>query len=68
MANFSMTCTCGHTIEMEAGSREEAVTKFQSFMTQEALDEHFRERHNPSEPKPTLEQAHMMIDQVLVAA
>ena len=37
-------------------------------MTQQALDQHFAERHNAAtETKPTLEQAHAMIDQVAVA-
>jgi hypothetical protein len=34
-------------------------------MTQEALNQHMAERHRPGEPKPSLEQAHAMIDQLL---
>jgi hypothetical protein len=68
MADFSMTCTCGHVMTMEADNRDEAVGKFKAFMTQEALDEHMRQRHSPSEPKPTLEQAHTMIEQMVAVA
>jgi hypothetical protein len=68
MAGYTMTCTCGHTMTMEAASREEAVTKFQAGMTQQVLDDHMRQYHKPDEPKPTLEQAHAMIDQMVTAA
>jgi hypothetical protein len=52
----------------EAANRDEAVEQFRSMMTQEALDQHMRERHSPNEPKPTLEQAHAMIGQSVTAA
>jgi hypothetical protein len=68
MASFSMTCTCGHTMTMDAGTRDEAVSKFRAMMTQEMLDEHMRQYHQPNEQKPTLEQAHAMIGQQVVAA
>lgn len=63
-----MTCTCGQVMEVEAGSRDEAVTKMKEMMTQEALDQHFSEHHKPEEPKPTLEQSHAMIEQMLQAS
>ena len=68
MASFSMTCTCGHTMTVEAGSRDEAVGMFKAGMTQQALDEHFAQRHQPTEQKPTLEQAHGMIQQMVATA
>jgi hypothetical protein len=68
MANYSMTCTCGHVVTLEASSREDAVRQFQTMMTAEAIDQHFAERHSPSEPKPTVEQAHAMIAEMTQAA
>jgi hypothetical protein len=68
MASYSMTCTCGHVATVEANSRDEAVRRFQEMMTAEAIDQHFAERHSPSEPKPSVEQAHAMIEQMTQAA
>jgi hypothetical protein len=68
MANFSMTCTCGHTMTVDAANRDEAVSKFKAGMTQQALDDHMRQYHQPGDPKPTLEQSHAMIEQMVAAA
>jgi len=68
MASFSMTCNCGHSATVEAGNRDEAVALFKAGMTQSALDEHFRQYHQPTEQKPTLEQAHGSIEQMVAAA
>jgi len=68
LANYAMTCTCGHTMPIEAANRDEAVANFKAGMTQAALDEHFRERHQPTEQKPTLAQAHASIEQMVAAA
>ena len=68
MASFSMTCTCGHTMTVEAGSRDEAVSMFKAGMTQQALDEHMQQYHQPGDPKPSLEEAHAMIQQMVAAA
>ena len=68
MAGFSMTCTCGHTMTVEAPNREQAVAMFKAGMTQQALDDHLRQNHRPDEAKPSLEQAHAMIDQMVVAS
>lgn len=68
MATFSMTCSCGYTMSVDANSREDAVSMLKAGMTQQALDDHMREYHKADEPKPTLEQAHAMIDEVTTAA
>lgn len=67
MANFSMTCTCGHSMTFEAANRDEAVAKFKGGMTQSALDEHFSQYHQATEQKPTLDQAHRSIEQMVAA-
>jgi hypothetical protein len=68
MANFSMTCTCGDTLTVDAPDRDTAVNQLKGMMDQDGIDRHIRERHNPSDPKPTVEQVHAMIEQTLVAA
>lgn len=61
-----MTCTCGDVMTVDAANRDEAVQKLKVMMTEDAIKQHMTEKHwttNPSEPMPTVEQAHMMIDQ-----
>ncbi len=68
MASYSMTCSCGQTMSLEAASREEAVGKFRSGMTQEAVDQHFRDHNHGSDPKPTLAEVHAAIEQMVAPA
>ena len=63
---YSMTCTCGHDMSVDADSKEEAITKLTEMMTQEELDKHWADNHaNDMGPKPTLEQSHAMIAQTV---
>lgn len=63
---YTMTCTCGDTMSMDAESRSEAVMKFKDMMTQEMLDSHWTEKHSSDTmPKPSLDEAHAMIDQMV---
>ena len=57
MNTFSMNCTCGDPMSVEAGSREEAVTKLQDMMNAEAIAEHMAKRH-PGSPIPTVSMVH----------
>ena len=59
-----MTCSCGHTMSVEAGSKEEAVSKMKEMMTPETISAHASEKH-PGEPVPSVEETHAMIDQKL---
>ena len=65
MKKYSMKCSCGHVMAIDANSREEAVTKMKEMMTQEALEAHMKQYHKPEEPMPTLAQAHQQIDMML---
>ncbi len=66
---FSMTCTCGHVMDVEAANRDEAIVKMKAMMDQAGLDAHWNEFHqNDTNPKPTVEQSHMMIEQNLQQA
>ena len=55
---------------VDADNRDAAVGMFRAGMTQEALDQHWTERHaaEPVATKPTLEQSHSMIGQMVAAA
>ena len=61
-----MQCSCGQVMNVDAASREEAAEKMKAVMTQQALEEHFKMYHNPSEALPSLDQAHTMIDKSLL--
>lgn len=65
MKKFSMTCTCGDKVTVDADTREEAVQKLKDQMTAEATASHFAEKHQGQEV-PALEQVHAMIDQTVV--
>lgn len=64
MNTFSMTCTCGDVMKVEASSREEAVQKMKAMMTEDMIAQHTAEKH-PGEPAPSLEQTHMMIEKTI---
>ncbi len=65
---YSMTCTCGHVMSVDADSQEEAATKLKEMMTQEELDKHWADMHtNDTGPKPTIEQSQAMIEQTVHA-
>lgn len=67
MNTYSMTCTCGHVMKVEAESREEAVQKMKAMMTEDMVAQHTAEKH-PGEPVPSQEQVHMMIEQTIQPA
>jgi hypothetical protein len=53
---------------VDAADQDAAIEMFRAGMTQQALDEHMAQYHQPGEQKPTLEQAHAMIGQTVRAA
>ena len=53
---FSVTCTCGHVMSVDANTKEEAVRKLNQMMDQKGLDDHWAKNHaSDSMPKPTLD-------------
>ena len=68
MASYSMTCTCGEVMSVDADTREAALSMLKAGMTETAIDAHMQEHHKPGEPRPTLQQVHAMIEQTLQAA
>ena len=65
MQKFSMTCTCGDIMSVDAETREEAVTMMKGMMTQTAIDAHCAEKH--PDMKLTEAQVHADIDTKLAA-
>ena len=62
MNKYSMTCTCGQEMTVDADSREQAIEKLKGMMTEEAIAQHCAEKH-PGEPVPSKEQSDEMIEQ-----
>ena len=62
MNKYSMTCTCGHEATVDADTKDEAITKIQDMMPEEAIASHMAEKH-PGEPVPSKEQSDAMIEQ-----
>lgn len=58
---YSMKCTCGDVIRVEAATREEAVAKIKGMMPPEMVANHMSEKHN-GQPAPSQEQVYMMIE------
>jgi hypothetical protein len=67
MSQYSMTCTCGHVISVDAADRSAAVQAIQGIMTAEAIAAHMAERH-PGQPVPPVSQVHAMIEMGVTAA
>ncbi len=67
MTTYNMTCICGESMSLEAGSREEAVSMFKAGMDQAAIDAHLAQNHKDDAQKPTLAQVHAMVEQTTVA-
>ena len=59
---YTMKCSCGDTMSMDAKNRPEAVTKFKKMMTKQAIDAHMKENHKKGQPIPTVEQCHAGIE------
>jgi hypothetical protein len=60
MSEYSMTCSCGDEMKVEAGTREEAVSMLKGFMTEGAVKAHMAEKH-PGEPVPAVKDIHAQI-------
>ncbi len=61
---FSMTCSCGDVMSVEAESKAEAVAKTKELMTEQALDAHMALKH-PGQQIPPLSRVHSMIEDSL---
>ena len=66
MSMFKMTCSCGDEMTLEAGSREDAVSKFKEMMDEKVIASHMSEKH-PGEPVISVADCHAMIEKQVVA-
>ena len=64
---FSLTCSCGDVIKVEAGTRTEAVKNLKTMMSEKSVAEHMKQKH-PGETIPAIQQVHAMIEQDLKMA
>ena len=63
---YTMKCSCGDTMDIEAASRDEAVSKFKAMMTEDAIKAHWEEKHPGStDPMPSVADCHAMIEQTV---
>ena len=67
MASFKMTCSCGDTMTVEAGDRDEAVSKFKGMMDEVGIAAHMKEKH-PGDPIISVSDCHAMIEKEVVPA
>ena len=67
MQKFSMTCSCGDVMSVDASTREEAVMQMKDMMTQEAIDGHMQEKH-ANDPAMSMADCHAMIEKNLAPA
>ena len=63
---FSMTCSCGDIMDVEAENLHDAKTKMKDMMTQETIDAHCAEKHPDMKMSKT--DVDMQIDEKLMAA
>jgi len=64
MATFQMTCACGDKMEIQTGTREQALTQFKTMMDESAVAAHMKEKH-PGEPMIPVAQVHAIIEKTL---
>ncbi|MCL5773496.1 MAG: hypothetical protein M1536_03870 [Firmicutes bacterium] len=64
---FSMSCSCGEAITVDALDRDDAVKQVRGIMSKEMVAKHMTEKH-PGEAVPSQEQVQIMISQSLHAA
>jgi hypothetical protein len=64
MKKFSMKCSCGDVMTVDAKNREEAVTKLKAMMTADTIATHMKEKH-PSDPLISVADCHAQIERDL---
>lgn len=62
---YSITCTCGDKMRVEADSREEAVEQLKNGVDELSLANHAAERH-PADDAPTIEEMYDIIEYTTV--
>ena len=61
MQKFTMTCSCGDTMTVEASDRNDAVAQFKAMMDESTIKAHMEEKH-PGDPIMSVAECHAMIE------
>lgn len=64
---YSMTCSCGDVMSIDAGTRAEAINNLKATYNAKSVAEHMKQ-HHPGEKVPTVEEVYVMIERELKAA
>lgn len=67
MKKYSMACTCGEVMTVDAGNREEAVEKLAGMMNEESVAKHFSEKHQ-GQMVPNQDQVRQGLEVTVVEA
>ena len=67
MPAYQMTCSCGQEIKVDAADRQDAVSKIQAMMNEDAIAAHMKEKH-PGEPVPPVADVYRMVEAQTAAA
>jgi len=67
MEKFSVKCSCGYEMSVDAENKEAAAAMLKEQMNEEGVRAHMADRqwHKEEEPIPSQEQVHGMIDSQL---
>lgn len=60
MTTYVVECSCGHDFKVQAGDKEEAITRLTGMMDSDAIREHFTSYHQ-GEPMPGIDEVHAHI-------
>ena len=61
---YSMTCTCGQVMSVDAENKDEAVSKMKAMMGPDQLAAHFTDKH-AGQPVPSKEQSDSIVEQMV---
>lgn len=67
MNMYTIECTCGHDLKVQAEDREEAVAKAKGIMNEGGIADHYEEYHK-GEPVPSVDEVHAHIAQDITEA
>lgn len=66
METYTVKCSCGHDLKVNARSREEAVEKAKKEMDEKGIEEHYAQYHE-GEPVPSVGEVHQHIEEDIMA-
>ena len=66
MNKYSMTCSCGDTMTVDAPTRDEAVSKLKAMMDENGIKAHMDKNH-PGQPLISVADCHAQIERDLKA-